>query len=57
MLLPSIFRASTVFGTRRRATSAWLAGDIHFLEVTPPVRVLKAVYFLLGVVQMRESLR
>ena len=39
------FHASTVSGARRRATSAWLAGEIYFLEVTPPVIVQKAVYF------------
>ena len=29
------------FGARRRATSAWLAEEAHFLEITPPVTVLK----------------
>ena len=43
------------FGAKRRATSAWLAGEIHFLEITPPVIVLKAVYFLIQILKRIEN--
>ena len=35
----------TGFGARRRAASAWLAEETCFLEITPPVIVLKSVCF------------
>ena len=56
LLPPAIFQASTVFGTRRRATSAWLAEENRFLKITPPVIVLKAVYFLIQILKNREHL-
>ena len=44
-MLPAIFQASTIFGARRRAASAWLVVETHFLEIIPSVTVLKAVCF------------
>ena len=32
------------FGTRRRAASAWLAEEIHFIENILPVTVLKLIF-------------
>ena len=34
-----------VFGARRRATSAWVAKETHFLEIIPPVTILKVFCF------------
>ena len=47
LLLPTNFQASTVFGARRRAASAWLAEETRFPEIIPPVIVLKAVDFII----------
>ena len=35
------------FGSRRRATSAWLAEETRFPEIIPSVTVLKAVGFII----------
>ena len=56
MLRPRKSQATTVSGTRRRAASAWLAGEIHFLKITPPVIVLKAVYFLIQILKRIENI-
>ena len=44
---PAIFGASTVFGARRRAASAWLVEETRFPEIIPPVTVLKVVGFII----------
>ena len=43
-------------GARRRAANVWLAGEIHFLEITPPVIVLKVVYFLTQILKRIEKI-
>ena len=47
LLFPMNFQASTVSGARRRAASASLAEETRFLEIIPPVTVLKAVGFII----------
>ena len=51
-----IFQASTVFGARRRATSAWLAKETHFPEIYPPVTVLKKVGSIIQFLKKIENI-